>query len=119
MVLLDTSVWIDHLRRGNSRAVALLGAGDVACHPLVIGELACGGLKQRREILNLLSALPRTAQASHEEILAFIENRHLHGRGIGLIDAHLLWAAIDSSHTFWTLDLKLRSMSDRLGVACL
>ena len=119
MVLLDTSVWIDHLRQGNSWAAALLGAGDVACHPLVIGELACAGLKQRQEILGLLSALPRAAQASPDEILAFIENRHLHGRGIGLIDAHLLWAAIDSSHTLWTLDLKLRSMSDRLGVACL
>jgi len=117
MVLLDSSVWIDHLRRGNSRAAALLGAGEVACHPLIIGELACGGLKQRREILGLLSALPRSAQASHDEILAFIESRRLHGRGMGLIDAHLLWAALDSSLTLWTLDLKLRSLGDRLGVA--
>ena len=118
MVLLDTSVWIDHLRRGNSRVAALLEAGDVACHPLVIGELACGDLQRRREILGLLSALPQSAPATHEAILAFIEERRLHGRGIGLIDAHLLWAAIDGSHPLWTLDRSLRRTGERLGIAC-
>lgn len=118
MVLLDTSVWIDHLRHGDARVVALLEGGNVVCHPFVIGEMACGSLSRRSEILGLLSALPSANLASHDQILAFIARRRLHGEGIGLVDAHLLWAAVDGSLTLWTLDRRLRRTGERLGIAC-
>ena len=118
MILVDTSIWIDHLRRGDRQLAARLEAGDVVCHPFVIGELACGSLSRRREILELLAALPRTGQATHEEILAFIDDRHLHGGGIGLIDAHLLYAAVAEGHVVWTRDARLRQSAARLGVEC-
>jgi hypothetical protein len=118
MILVDTSIWIDHLRRGDRQLAARLEAGDVVCHPFVIGELACGSLSRRHEILELLAALPRTGQATHEEILAFIDDRHLHGGGIGLIDAHLLYAAVAEGHVVWTRDARLRQSAARLGVEC-
>ena len=108
MVLLDTSVWIDHLHRGDDRAVALLEQGDVVCHPLVIGELACGSLIRRAEILGLLGALPQATQATHAEIVGFIDGHRLHGKGLGLIDMHLLWAAASQKHVLWTRDRRLR-----------
>ena len=118
MILVDTSIWIDHLRRGDRQLAARLEAGDVVCHPFVIGELACGSLSRRHEILELLAALPRAGQATHEEILAFIDDRHLHGGGIGLIDAHLLYAAVHEGHVVWTRDARLRQSAARLGVEC-
>lgn len=111
MILVDTSIWIDHLRRGDRQLAIRLEAGDVVCHPFVIGELACGSLSRRHEILELLSALPRTGQATHEEILAFIDDRHLHDGGIGLIDAHLLYAALAEGHVVWTRDARLRQIA--------
>ena len=117
MVLLDTSVWIDHLRRGDDRAAALLEQGDVVCHPLVIGELACGSLIRRAEILGLLGALPQATQATHAEIVGFIDGHRLHGKGLGLIDMHLLWAAASQAHMLWTRDRRLRQMAQRLRVA--
>jgi predicted nucleic acid-binding protein len=117
MILVDTSIWIDHLRRGDRHLAILLEAGEVVCHPFVIGELACGSLARRHEILELLHALPRTAQAEHDEILKFIEDRRLHGGGIGLIDAHILWAAVSQAHELWTADARLRRIATRLGVA--
>ena len=117
MVLLDTSVWIDHLRRGDDRAAALLEQGDVVCHPLVIGELACGSLIRRAEILGLLGALPQATQATHAEIVGFIDGHCLHGQGLGLIDMHLLWAAASQTHVLWTRDRRLRQMAQRLRVA--
>ena len=117
MVLVDTSIWIDHLRRGDRQLAMLLETGDVVCHPFVIGELACGCLARRQTVLELLHALPRMEQAAHEEILAFIEDRDLHGGGIGLIDAHILWAAANEGHVVWTRDARLRRIAVRLGVA--
>lgn len=117
MILVDTSIWIDHLRRGDRQLAMLLEAGDVVCHPFVIGELACGSLARRHAILELLHALPRTGQAEHDEILAFIDDRHLHGSGIGLIDAHILWAAANEAHVVWTRDARLRRIAGRLGLA--
>jgi predicted nucleic acid-binding protein len=116
VVLLDTSVWIDHLRRGDDRAAALLEQGDVVCHPLVIGELACGSLIRRAEILGLLGALPQATQAPHAEIVGFIDGHCLHGQGLGLIEMHLLWAAASQTHVLWTRDRRLRQMAQRLGV---
>ncbi len=116
MVLLDTSVWIDHLRRGDSRATALLEQGDVVCHPLVIGELACGSLVRRSEILGLLEALPQAPQAPHSEVLVFIDQHRLHGKGLGMIDVHLLWAALNQRHVLWTRDRRLRQMAQQLAI---
>ena len=92
-VLVDTSVWIDHLRSSNSELAARLDRGDVWCHPLVVGELACGNLANRREILRLLEALPQAGVAEHHEVLAFLEAHQLPGRGIGWINAHILASA--------------------------
>jgi len=92
-VLVDTSVWIDHLRRGNAALATQLREGDVWCHAFVIGELACADLENRQEILSLLSALPQAPVAEHDEVLAFVEVNRLMGSGIGWIDAHLLAAA--------------------------
>jgi hypothetical protein len=117
MILVDTSIWIDHLRRGDRQLAMLLEGGEVVCHPFVIGEIACGSLARRPVILELLHALPRTGQAEHDEILMFIEDRRLHGGGIGLVDTHLLWAAVGQAHALWTRDARLRRIATRLGVA--
>ena len=92
MILLDTSVWIDHLRQGDAQVASVLETGLALCHPFVIGELACGQLKSRTEILALLAALPQALLALEQEVLFFIERHRLMGRGIGYIDAHLLTA---------------------------
>jgi predicted nucleic acid-binding protein len=116
-VLVDTSVWIDHLRRGNEALSRHLSAGDVWCHPFVIGELACGSLRRRREILSLLAALPQTPMPEHHEVLAFVEARGLIGRGIGWVDAHLLAAATLARLPFWSADRRLDAVARHLGVS--
>jgi len=117
MVLVDSSVWVSHLRAGNSGLEILLNDGRVVCHPFIIGELACGNLKDRTEILSLLRALPMAKQAEHEEVLLFIESNRLMGRGIGYVDAHLLASAVLTGIPFWTLDKKLQKVSLKLGVS--
>ncbi len=108
MILVDTSVWIDHFRRGNAALAELLERGEVLTHPLVIGELACGQLKRRREILDLLHALPPATVASEAETLLFIERRKLMGKGMGYIDAHLLASVtLTDDASLWTVDRKL------------
>ncbi|MGR3302351.1 MAG: type II toxin-antitoxin system VapC family toxin [Candidatus Scalindua sp.] len=111
MVLVDTSVWVDHFRSGNSQLVKLLNDGDVICHPFIIGELACGNIKNRKQILSLLLALPTAMQASHQEILEFIEIKKLTGKGLGYIDVHLLGAAFLSNAALWSRDKKLNAIS--------
>lgn len=117
MILADTSVWIDHLRRSNPRLIAALEQERVVCHPFVVGELACGNLRQRREVLALLHQLPSAATATDAEALAFIEGRSLMGHGIGYIDVHLL-ASVTLSATvkLWTLDARLAGVASNLGV---
>jgi len=110
-VLVDTSVWIDHLRRGNATLTAELARAEVWCHPFVIGEIACGRLKKRREILSLLRALPRVPVADHDEVLVFVERNSLDGSGLGWIDAHLLASAKLSNIPIWTLDPRLASQA--------
>ena len=117
MVLVDTSVWVDHLRRGNASLQARLLAEEVLCHPFVIGELACGSLRNRDEILSLLQALPPAVVADDAEALVFIERHRLMGLGIGLIDVHLLASALLSGARLWTLDKRLKAAAGRLGVA--
>ena len=116
MTLVDTSVWIDHLRRANSGLVALLTDGAVLCHPLVIGELACGRLHKRTEILRLLEALPEASVAEHVEALHFVELHRLAGSGLGWIDVHLLASAVLSRAALWTLDRRLHDQARHLGV---
>ena len=90
MVLVDTSIWIDHFRKANGTLASLLEAEAVVIHPFVLGELACGNLSNRKEIIALLHALPSASKAEDDEILLFIERHHLMGCGIGLMDVHLL-----------------------------
>jgi len=117
MLLVDTSVWVDHLRRGNPALRAALDGAEVLCHPMVIGELACGDLKRRSEVLGLLQRLPRAVAAADNEVLSFLEVRRLHGRGLGWIDAHLLASALITGCAFWTLDRRLRRAADSLSIA--
>ena len=117
MILVDTSVWIDHLRGGDARLAALLEAGRVLSHPFVIGELACGNLRNRAEVLTLLHELPRAVAATDAEVLAFIETHTLMGRGIGYLDAHLLAAAALSAARLWTRDRRLATAAHDLGLA--
>ena len=117
MILVDTSVWIDHLRRGNARLVALLEGTEVLTHPFVIGELACGNLKQRDAILEHLGTLPQAESAEHAEVLAVIRDHRLHGRGLGWIDAHLLASALLTSCRLWSHDKALRAAAAALKLA--
>jgi predicted nucleic acid-binding protein len=118
MILVDTSVWVDHFRRRNEELARLLESEQVLGHPFVIGELACGNLANRREILGLLAALPAAPTAEHTDVLAFIEQAHLHGQGIGWIDAHLLASAVLAPAPLWTADKRLRRVAGALRVAC-
>ena len=117
MVLVDTSVWIDHLRNDNARLRPLLEAAQVLVHPFVVGELALGHLKRRREVMALLCKMPQAEVASHAEVLGFVERRDLSGKGVGYVDAHLLAAAALAGAQLWTLDLRLRRVAHTLGVA--
>lgn len=117
MVLVDTSIWIDHFKIGNRSLQKLLLDVEVICHPFIIGELACGNLKSRKEILSLLHSLPMAPTLDHDEILYFIEGKKLMGIGIGLIDVHLLASAHLAHAPLWTNDKKLRHASDTLGIS--
>lgn len=114
MVLVDTSVWVAHLRAGNTGLGALLNNGSVVCHSFIIGELACGNLKNRSEILSLLCALPVATPAEHGEVMQFIEDRRLMGKGLGYVDMHLLASAFLTRVPLWTLDKRLGEVSSAL-----
>jgi predicted nucleic acid-binding protein len=115
-MLVDTSVWVDHLRRGSATLASALEAGEVWCHPYVQGELACGHLINRRDILSLLAALPQAPEATHAEALAFLETRGLMGKGLGWVDVHLLASALLAGVRLWTLDRPLARAAAELGV---
>jgi len=117
MILADTSVWVDHLRRGGGPLAGLLQEGEVLVHSFVVGELACGHLRKRAEILRLLSALPTLPKAGDEEILAFLDRRRLMGTGLGLIDVHLLASCALADVPLWTRDATLERAASRLGLA--
>ena len=116
MVLVDTSVWIEHFRRANPSLQGLLNKALVLTHPFVLGELACGTIKNRAAILGYLDALPKVTDASHEETFALMEARKLWGRGIGWIDAHLIASALLTNCQFWTLDGRLRQACMESGL---
>jgi predicted nucleic acid-binding protein len=107
MILVDTSVWIDHFRNDNAELRKLLNNNEVMTHPFIIGELACGLIQNRSEILNLLAELPAVITADHQEVLKLIESKKLYGSGIGLIDAHLIASALITKVGIFTLDKPL------------
>ena len=114
MVLVDTSVWVEHLRSGTIGLEALLADGDVVCHPFILGELSCGNLKNRKEIIALLHDLPMASRADDEEVIHFIEEHKLMGKGLGYIDIHLLMSALLSGVPLWTVDKRLHEVSLKL-----
>lgn len=116
MVLVDTSVWVSFLQAGNARLKELLDEGKVVSHSFIIGEMSCGNLKNRREILALLKALPPAVEARHEEVLLLVENHRLMGLGLGYVDIHLLAAALLTSVPLWTEDKSLKAAAVRLQV---
>ncbi|MBX9612202.1 MAG: type II toxin-antitoxin system VapC family toxin [Burkholderiales bacterium] len=117
MTLVDTSVWVDHLRHGDAALASALLAGQVQVHPWVVGELACGKLRARAEVLGLLQALPVTPVATDQEALFLIDGHALMGRGIGYVDVHLLAATRLAGTRLWTRDKRLHAVAQELGLA--
>ena len=118
MILIDTSVWIDHLHAGDARVSAVLDAGRAVDHPMVVGELACGSLRNRTAVLALLGNLPSAPRATDGEVLALVERRALMGSGLGYIDVHLLAsAALAGTARLWTRDRRLAAAAAELGLA--
>jgi predicted nucleic acid-binding protein len=118
MILVDTSVWVDHLRASDKTLAQLLDAGTVLVHPFVTGELALGNLRQRDLVLGALRDLPQASVATDQEVLHFIGRQALFGLGIGYVDAHLLAAVrLAEGAALWTRDQRLHSVADRLGLA--
>ncbi|MFZ2630651.1 MAG: PIN domain-containing protein [Desulfosalsimonadaceae bacterium] len=116
MILVDTSIWVDHLRKGNQRLEKLLMDAQVVCHPFVIGELACGNIKNRSEILSLLQTLPSAFPIDLEEYLYFVKQYELFGIGIGFVDIHLLASAMLSNAHLWTADKRLKEAAIKLKI---
>jgi predicted nucleic acid-binding protein len=110
VILADTSVWVEHFRHGSPRLRELLEAGEVAMHPMVLGELACGNLARRGDTLHRLAHLPVIAQLPDRVVLEAIEIRRLWAKGIGWIDAHLLAACLVSGTQLWTMDQRLAKL---------
>ena len=118
MILVDTSVWVDHLRKSNATLVRVLEAGMVLAHPFVIGELALGNLRQRELVLSALADLPHASVATDAEVLHFIDRHALFERGVGYIDIHLLAAVqLTAGTTLWTYDKRLGDIAAGLGLA--
>ena len=115
-VLADTSIWIAHFRTGEKRLMELLELGCVVCHPFIIGELACGSLKNRQELIQLLEALPMVDVLEHSELMGFIESQKLMNMGIGYIDMHLLGSSLLSNIPIWTFDKSLEKVAKLLKI---
>ena len=117
MILVDTSVWVEHFRRHHRDLARRLDEGEVICHEFVIGELACGHLKNRNEILTLLHELPQAVLAENEDVLTFLDSQRLFGKGIGWVDAHLLTSARLSGARLWTLDKRLETIASQMSIS--
>ena len=117
MILVDTSIWVDHLRTGDAWLVSLLERSEVLTHSMVVGELALGSIRPREVLLDSLDALPRAVEASQAEVRHLIESRRLYGRGIGLVDAHLLASVLLSpASRLWTRDRRLGAVARELDL---
>ena len=114
MVIVDTSIWVTHLRQGSRQLEKLLMDAEVMCHPFIIGELACGNLKNRDEIISLLQSLPMSPTIEFDEFLFFIDRNYLMGKGIGFVDVHILASAQLAGIPLWTADNRLKSAADQL-----
>ena len=118
MILVDTSIWIDHLHRTEPDLVAVLEEAEVCLHPMIIGELALGSLRDRSAILTMIADLPAVPVATHAEVLQLIESNALYGTGLSLVDAYLLAALrLTEATKLWTRDRRLHSAARQLGVA--
>jgi predicted nucleic acid-binding protein len=117
VILVDTSVWVEHLRRRHAPLAARLERGEVVCHPFVIGEISLGSLKRRDEVIGLLSELPVATLVPHDDILTLIERRGLGGRGIGWVDVHLIGSAFADGLRLWTLDRRLQAVARTLDLS--
>lgn len=117
MILVDTSVWVDHLRFGDAQLAALLEAASVVMHPFIVGEIACGSLAHRASTLELLQQLPLAPVAEFDEVLGYIDRHKLHGKGIAYVDAHLLASAAIGGTKLWTRDKRLHAVAVTLGHA--
>lgn len=116
MILVDTSIWVDHIRTPNARMIALLQGCQVCMHPWVVGELACGNLADRANRLYLLRSLPPVVVATDGEVLFFIDKHGIAGKGVGYMDMHLLAAAALGIHKLWTRDKRLLAVAKLLGL---
>jgi predicted nucleic acid-binding protein len=116
MVLVDTSVWVSHLRHGNPKLQEMLQEGKVVSHPFIIGELTCGNISNRVEIISLMQSLPMLDIVEHEELLLFIEHNKMMGTGLGFVDVHLMAAAILAGIPLWTQDKSLKQACSRLSI---
>jgi predicted nucleic acid-binding protein len=117
MVLVDTSIWVDHFNQGDSRLEYLLNENEVVTHPFIIGELACGNIKNRKLIFSLLHALPSISEISKEEFFSFLDQHRLFGTGLGYVDVHLLASALISHCVIYTRDKSLLSSAFKLKIA--
>lgn len=117
MILVDTAIWVDHLRVADRQLAGLLLEEAVLCHPFVVGELACGALHRRSEVLGLLRNLPQAPVVDQDEELAFVEAHKLMGSGLGWVDVHLLASAALAGERLWTRDRRLAQAARRLGIA--
>lgn len=116
MILVDTSVWIDHLQDGNAQLESLLDEGEVVCHPFITGELACGNISNRTQILAFLRSLPQVGVAGQDEVMSLIEAHRLMGLGLGFVDVHLVASARLAMIPIWTRDLPLKKAAAKLDV---
>ncbi|MEA3288445.1 MAG: type II toxin-antitoxin system VapC family toxin [Candidatus Marinimicrobia bacterium] len=116
MILIDTSIWIDHLRQGSKHSEKLLSEFSIFSHPFIIGELACGNLRNRQQIIHLLQELPQALVASDDEVLKFIDVNHLTGKGLGYVDMHLLASTKLSGLRIWTRDRRMKEAAITLDV---
>ena len=118
MILVDTSVWVDHLRHPETGLSALLSANNVFMHPMVIGELACGHMRNRKRALEHWHGLPMINEASHEQVISLIEAHNLMGRGVGFVDMHLLCSVLNRPGSqLWTRDKRLNPVANELNIA--
>jgi predicted nucleic acid-binding protein len=115
MVLADTSIWIDHFRNGNGQLIELLDNGEVFCHPFIIGELACGHINNRQEIITALQSLPQSTFIEHDEIMIFIEKNQIMGKGLGYIDVAILASSLVTGIPLWTFDRKLNAIAKKFN----
>jgi len=116
LILVDTSVWIDHFHKKDHPLIKLLEDGVVYIHNFIIGELACGNLKNRDEILILLQSLPKVRLAEHDEVIYFINHHKIFGGGLGYIDAHLLTSCFLDNKLFYTKDKHLKKIGKEFNI---